>query len=655
MHNIFMPGVHRASFAEVLHMKRLKSLGWVVTTCAALGCGSGQPSDTVSPADASGLVRAAASRASKKIVEAPTVAPSACAALYASPQAQAALTQAVVDPGLKADGVTRTLILSFNTDEALAPAVQTLSGLLGLQVGKGLGTLKALPMVVVKVPVTPLVLTLLRTQLQPLGLLSIYEDRPLEYFLDESVAYIGADTARTAFQATGAGIGVGVIDSGIDGTHGDFPNIARNVKIVAPVSGVPVGGALYLDTPNSDLTSGHGTHCASTIAGSGARSGGKYQGVAPGATLIGVGAGDAISILYSVQGFDFLLHPDVRETHNVRVISNSWGTSGRFAPFNPVAIASKRAHDLGVVVVFAAGNEGPGADTLNPYSASPCVISVAAGTAKDTMAATNPLVSQDLPGALADFSSRGVPGDALHHPDITLPGVNIVAARATSGNPAIVPPYLGLDGLHPEPFYASISGTSMATPHLAGVVALMLEVNPALTLDGVLAALTSTAKPMFVTQADGTTRQLEPWEVGAGYADAYAAVRVASETAGTRYTTQTTALPGWTGKVGISINLPVADVTVLAAEHNHGLVVPEGASALRITTDWGNPALDLDLYVYGPNGELVGSSANGTSTGEAVSVPNPAAGTWRVQLKGFLNTPTQYTGTAAVDRLVPLP
>ncbi|WP_164011469.1 S8 family serine peptidase [Pyxidicoccus trucidator] len=637
-------------------MKRLKSLGWAVTTCAALGCGSGQPSETASSGAPLASARAAASGAPKKIVEASAaVAPSACTALYSSPQAQAALTQAVVDPGLRADGATRTLILSFNTDEALAPAVQTLSGLLGLQSGKGLGTLKALPMVVVKVPVTPLLLTLLRAQLQPLGLLSIYEDRPLQYFLDESVAYIGADTARTAFQATGAGIGVGVIDSGIDGLHGDFPNIARNVKIVAPVAGLPVGGALYLDTPNSDLTSGHGTHCASTIAGSGARSGGKYQGVAPGATLIGVGAGDAISILYSVQGFDFLLHPDVRETHNVRVISNSWGTTGRFAPFNPISIASKRAYDLGIVVVFAAGNEGPDADTLNPYSASPCVISVAAGTAKDTMGALNPLVSQDLPGELAGFSSRGVPGDALHHPDITLPGVNIVAARATSGAPAVVPPYLGLDGLHPEPFYASISGTSMATPHLAGVVALMLEVNPALDMDGVLSALTSTAKPMFVAQADGSTRQLEPWEAGAGYADAYAAVRAASETAGTRYTTQTTALPGWTGNVDTSIVIPVADVTLASAEHNHSLVVPAGASALRIGTDWGNPAFDLDLYVYGPTGELVGSSANGTSTGEAVSIPNPAAGTWRVQLKGFLNTPTQYTGTAAVDRLVPLP
>ncbi|MFP2930271.1 hypothetical protein ACLESO_34765 [Pyxidicoccus sp. 3LG] len=82
---------------------------------------------------------------------------------------------------------------------------------------------------------------------------------------------------------------------------------------------------------------------------------------------------------------------------------------------------------------------------------------------------------------------------------------------------------------------------------------------------------------------------------------------------------------------------------------------PAGASALRVSTDWGRPVLDLDPFVHGLNEELVASSANGTSTGEAVSVPDLVAGPWRVQLEGFLDTPTQYTGTAAVDRLVPLP
>lgn len=632
-------------------MQGFKSLG-LLAAATVLGCGPSSEPSTSEPAP---KTQAAALSKKKPIVEQPVATPSACAALYSSPQAQAALTQAVVDPGLKADGALRTLVLSFNDDAALAPALDTLTGSLGLQLGQGLGALRELPMVTLRVPVTPGLLATLKQTLQPLGLLSIYEDRPLRYFLDESVAYIQADTARTTFQATGAGIGIGVIDSGIDGLHGDFPNLVKNVKVVASPLDVGIGGALYLDTPNSDLAGGHGTHVASTIAGSGTMSGGKYQGVAPGANLIGVGAGDGISILFALQGFDFLTSPDIRETYNVRIISNSWGTSGRFAPFDPISIASKRAYDLGMVVTFAAGNEGPAADTLNPYSASPCVISVAAGHAKDTRTATNPLVSPGVPGQLADFSSRGVAGDELHHPDITLPGVNIVAARATTGLAAVVPPYLGLDGLHPEPFYSSISGTSMATPHLSGVVALMLEVNPALDMDGVLAAITSTAKPMYEESATGTHRRLEVWEAGAGYADAYAAVRAAASTAGTRYTVQTSALPGWSGSVGTSIILPVVDVTLVAAEHNHTLSVPAGASALRIATTWGNPALDLDLYVYGPNGNLVASGGTGASAGESVSIPHPVAGNYRVQLKGYLNTSTRYTGTAEVDTVVPLP
>jgi serine protease AprX len=634
-------------------MKGFKSLGLVVTT-TLLGCGAGSSSELAADAPSHSTRIAAASQGKKKIVNAPIAGESACAAIYSSPQAQAALTQAVVDPRLKADGSVRTLILSFNEDAAVPAALSTLTSSLGLVVGENLGALQELPMVALSVPVTPSLLSTLQQELKQFGLVSIYENRPLHYFLDASTTYIRADTARGAFQASGAGVGVGVIDSGVDGTQGDFQRLVKNVKVVGTVLGEGLGGALYVDAVNSDLTSGHGTHVAGTIGGSGARSNGLHKGMAPGANLVGVGVGEGINILFALEGFDFLLDPDIKEAYNVRVISNSWGTSGsHFAPFDPVSIASKRAYDQGMIVAFAAGNDGPGADTLNPYSASPCVISVAAGTSRDTRSATNPLLSQDAPGELIDFSSRGIPGDALHHPDITLPGVNIVAPRATTG--ALGQPYTGLNGLSPEPFYTAMSGTSMATPHLSGVVALMLEVNPALNMDGVLAALTSTAKPIFVKNADGTTRQLALWEAGAGYADAYEAVRVAASTAGTRYTTTTTPLPGWSGTVSASVKLPVLDLSLAAAEHNHSLVVPSGMKALRIATNWGNPGYDLDMYVYAPNGNLVASSAAGTSAGESVSIPNPVAGTYRVQLKGFLNGPASYTGTAQVDQLVPLP
>jgi serine protease AprX len=187
------------------------------------------------------------------------------------------------------------------------------------------------------------------------------------------------------------------------------------------------------------------------------------------------------------------------------VISNSWGTSGAFAPDDPINVASKIAHDAGLVVVFAAGNEGPGLNTLNPYCVAPWVICVAAGE-KDGR-------------SVADFSSRGVPGDPLLRPTVTAPGVDIAAARATTG--IVLNTFFAVDllALGPDAVsYAVASGTSMATPHVSGTVALMLEANPALDPDTVKSLLVQTATPM---------PGFGVHEAGAGYLNAFEAVRAA--------------------------------------------------------------------------------------------------------------------------------
>lgn len=557
---------------------------------------------------------------------------SECSALYA-----AAPSSVQVDSSMRY-GQVGTVILSFVDDTSKGRAVTWMDSNLPVDLGKGLGVFENLPMIAVKTLITPELIQTLQQNLP--GLASVYQDAPLRYLLQESVAYIGADTARSSYGVTGKGVGVAVIDSGVDGTHADLTHVAKNVKLVGPITDVGAGGYLYLDLPNTDTSSGHGTHVASTIGGSGAASAtaNTRRGVAPGATLVGVGAGDALSILYALQGFDYVMKPEVREAHNIRVISNSWGSSGEFAPYNPISLAAKRAYDAGMIVAFAAGNEGPGANTLNPYSASPCVISVAAG---------------DKKGYLADFSSRGRSGDALVHPDVTAPGVDISAARALTGLAATTAPDVD------NPQYSTISGTSMATPHISGVVALMLEANPNLTLDGVLALFQKTSRPMYYAQPatsgldpnQVTVKRRELWEVGYGYVDANAAVREAVRQNPNRATLETSALPGWTGSVATSVCAPLVNCAT-SAQHTHTLSVPSGASALRVSTEWGNPAYDLDLEVYDPAGRLVGSSAQGTSTGEAVSIPAPVAGNWKVVLKGFLNAQTSYTGTAAVDRLI---
>src|SRR2546428_8865664 len=333
------------------------------------------------------------------------------------------------------------------------------------------------------------------------GLTSIHHNRQLWYFLNESVPLIGADRVWTELGVTGRGVGIAVIDSGIDGTHPDLPfgqKVIQNVKVGPDLFGT---GPIFVENlANTDTTSGHGTHVASTAAGTGAALAGKYRGVAIGANLVGLGAGETLFVLTALESFDWVLAH--RAQYGIRVISNSWGTTGSFSPDDPINVASKTAHDAGVVVVFAAGNSGPDQNTLNPYCVASWVICVAAGL-KDGKSP-------------ADFSSRGIPGDAVYHPTITAPGVDIAAARATTGiviNTFFVVDLvdLGADAV----YYAAASGTSMATPHVSGTVALMLEANPAVTPDQVKSALEATATPMPGYQQH---------EVGAGYLNAYQAV-----------------------------------------------------------------------------------------------------------------------------------
>lgn len=332
---------------------------------------------------------------------------------------------------------------------------------------------------------------------------SVWGNKRLEYLLRQSRPLIGADRVQRRFGYAGDGIGVAVIDSGVDGTHPDVTfgqEMVQNVKILG--DGFFTGATVTLQNQrNTDTSSGHGTHVAGTIGGSGKASDGYYTGVAPRADLVGIGAGDALFILYALEGFDYAL--ENRKKYNIKVISNSWGTSGSFDKGDPVNVASKVAHDRGITVVFAAGNEGPGNNTMNPYAVAPWVIGVAAG---------------DKKRKLADFSSRGRPGSALYAPDITGPGVDIVSARSSTG--ATINALTAADDATYIPpryvaRYTTASGTSMATPHVSGTAALMLDANPNLTSDGIRKALVATADPM---------PSYARHEVGAGYLDAFAAV-----------------------------------------------------------------------------------------------------------------------------------
>jgi len=371
----------------------------------------------------------------------------------------------------------------------------------------------------------------------------VYANKALGYsaMLHESVATIRADAVQ-ASGITGKGVGIAILDSGIDGLYNPdlhYPDkTVQNIKVLVNLTDLftfkgslnkPAKAAkLFVENlPNSETSVGHGTHVAGIAAGLGTASGGYYTGVAPGAKVVGIGTGDVLFIFWALAGFDYIL--DHQRDYNIKVVNNSWGTSGPFDPKDPINKASKKVHDKGITVVFAAGNDGPDQNTLNPYSVAPWVIGVAAGC----KTVPDPTISkihcadqtgQNRDAVLADFSSRGIPEDPLYHPDVTAPGVHIVSTRASTGTVLNVS-----DANHDlnltstcaisaanAPYYTCASGTSMATPHVVGVVALMQEAaGGGLSPDKVAQVLTQTARPL---------PEFGLWEVGAGYVDALAAV-----------------------------------------------------------------------------------------------------------------------------------
>lgn len=348
---------------------------------------------------------------------------------------------------------------------------------------------------------------------------SVYYNAPLEYSNYTSGEITGGHYVHDNYGYKGAGVTVAVLDSGVDAVHPDLSlgsKTIQNVKIVGDL-GVLGLSPLYLENvPNTDTSSGHGTHVAGTVAGTGAASASDerranyHAGIAPEASIVGIGAGEAIAILFALEGFDYALAN--QERFGIDVITNSWGggDGAELDPNDPINIASYEAYKNGMVVLFAASNSGPDEDTLNQYAIAPWVINVAAGTPEKS---------------LADFSSRGVAGHANKHPDITAPGDGIISTRAANTPLPILGPVL--DPAHPtyHLFYATMSGTSMATPFVAGVTALLLEANPALSPDQIEDIIMASAEPMA---------GYDFHEVGAGYIDVRAAVEMAEATIGER-------------------------------------------------------------------------------------------------------------------------
>lgn len=565
--------------------------------------------------------------------------------------------QTFVDPNLSnaisTQPASLEVIVTFDHDGAPTAAEVAMLQLLGISQGI---TLRELP--IAGVVATPAQIAQLTNN--P-GIRSLYLNSELDYELDRATRLTGVDKARTepvfmsangGLPISGRGIGVVVNDSGVDGTHPDHKfgqNLVQNVLASANLNAVsgllPI--TLVEDVPNTDATGGHGTHVAGIVGGTGAASGGLYEGVAPGADLIGYGSGAGLFILDVLSAFDYAIVNQFR--YNIRVVTNSWGTTSDVGtavnPNDPINVATKACTDRNIVVVFSAGNSGSASGTITGnYKKAPWVICVAAG---------------DKQGRLSDFSSRGIAngGGSFSYrgqtytwedrPTVTSPGQAIISTRTVSPIGVLGTPE-DIETISPAhlPYYTTLDGTSMAAPHVAGIVALLLEAKPTLSPAQVKQILQATA-----TNIPGRAA----WETGAGYVNAYAAIDAAY---------RNPALYGSTLNKDRTFNATVnaaVSVTPFSVDYTPGggaaneitFNVANGTTAIEATTEidglFGLTGNLVNLVLYSPSGQRYSAGIPVAFTlymDRGVAVANPEAGTWTLAVEGYQDAapPEAVTG-----------
>ena len=306
----------------------------------------------------------------------------------------------------------------------------------------------------------------------------IWYDMPVHALLDVSVPHIGV-TRVWERGDEGGGVRVAILDTGCDLNH---PDLQDRVQDSVDFSG----------KGSAQDGNGHGTHVAGIVAGTGLASNGRYRGVAPGADLY-------IAKVLDDEGngrmSDVMAGLDWAIAQQAQIVNLSLGSDVSCDGTDALSEACDAAVGKGLVVVVAAGNSGPGSRTVGSPGCAREVMTVGASSDDDQV---------------ANFSSRGPTSDGRVKPDIVAPGVNIISARAAGTS---------LGSGQVSEFYTSLSGTSMATPHVSGVAALLLAAEPSLTPRQIKEIFKETAVDL----------ELSLNTQGAGRIDAFAAWRMATE------------------------------------------------------------------------------------------------------------------------------
>ena len=307
--------------------------------------------------------------------------------------------------------------------------------------------------------------------------LEAYPDLPVNATSTESAIQIGADQVWTHTDPSGnpvkgQGIVVAIIDTGVDYMHPDLGSgFGPGHKVI--------GGYDFYNNDSDPMDdNGHGTHVAGIIAADGG-----IMGVAPKASILAykaLGPDGSGSMGLVMRSIEAAMDPnkDGNTNDHADVISMSLGGAGQAN--DPVCLDVEKAIQAGVVVVVAAGNSGPAMGTIASPGVAPDAITVGAVNSNN---------------ALASFSSRGPTKDLSIKPEVSAPGVGITSTVPYSGAA-----HSSTTG------YMAMSGTSMATPHVSGAAALLLQEHPGWTPAEVKSALVLGARPMAESV----------WSAGAG-------------------------------------------------------------------------------------------------------------------------------------------
>ena len=466
-------------------------------------------------------------------------------------------------------GVSR-VIVTLKPGADLGDAVGKLGGKRGRKLGIVSGEVVELPNFV------------LRKLADNPAVESIHWDRPAGGKMNRVAVVEGARAVQETYGYDGAGVGVAVIDSGITPFHDDLTYRGSNpaVKVVGNQRVTK-----FVDFVNGRLTAyddnGHGTHVAGIIAGNGYDTLGARAGMAPAADIVSLkvlddhGAGYISNV---IAALDWAVAN--KTLYNIRVINLSVGASVTES-FNtdPLCLAAKRAVDAGIVVVTAAGNLGKNAAGKTQYGGitapgnAPWVLTVGAYSHEGTITRTD-----DVMGG---YSSRGPTAvDFMAKPDVVATGTGIVSLASPGSTFYSTKSAYLLNGLlrTANKPYLSLTGTSMASPVVAGTVALMLQANPKLTPNLVKAIIEYTAQ---VYRYDALTQ-------GAGFLNTKGAVDLAKFLANPKAGQPYPSNKAWSR-------------TIIWGNHKlqRGVIKPAG-SAWANSTVWGSIATrEGDNIVWG--------------------------------------------------------